>query len=62
MAKIRKGQPRYNVISMRITQEERTHLDTTLKKSRTCVSHFMRDAMNYFTALQERGERNDSAA
>ncbi len=62
MARIRKENPRYNVISLRISEEERKHLDDILLKSHTNVSHFMRDAMNYFTAHYEVGDQNKKAA
>ncbi len=62
MARLRKKNPRYNVISMRISEEERKHLEEILGKSRTSVSRFMRDAMMHFTALHEQGGREQQAA
>lgn len=49
-------------ISMRISEEERKHLEEILGKSRTSVSRFMRDAMMHFTALHEQGGREQQAA
>ncbi|HEY4743479.1 MAG TPA: hypothetical protein VIH45_02390 [Desulfuromonadaceae bacterium] len=62
MSRLRKENPRYNVISMRISEEERRHLEAILIRSRTNVSHFMRDAMRHFTALYEQGEQKRQAA
>lgn len=38
--------PRYNVISMRISDEERKHLETLVQKSHKSVSDIMREAMS----------------
>jgi|GEM_PF-1978665 len=62
MARLRKENPRYNVISMRISEEERKHLDDILIKTHTNVSHFMRDAMNYFASIHEAGVQKHKAA
>lgn len=61
MSRLRKENPRYNVISMRISEEERRHLEEILIKSRTNVSHFMRDAMRHFAALYEQNEKQQAA-
>lgn len=42
--------PRYNVISMRISDEEREHLEKLMDKTHKSVSDVMREAMEYFTA------------
>jgi predicted DNA-binding protein len=49
MGKINKN-PRYNVISMRISEKERIHLETLVKKTNKSVSRIMREAMEYFAA------------
>ena len=45
--------PRYNVISMRITDEEREHLEHLMSKTQKSVSDIMREAMEYFSAKYE---------
>ncbi|QEM70000.1 ribbon-helix-helix protein, CopG family [Geobacter sp. FeAm09] len=42
--------PRYNVISMRISDEEREHLENLMSKTKKSVSDIMREAMEYFSA------------
>jgi len=37
---------RYNVVSMRISDEERKHLDTIAQRTHKSVSDIMREAMN----------------
>jgi len=44
--------PRYNVISMRISDEEREHLETDEQDPKS-VSDIMREAMEYFSAKYE---------
>jgi predicted transcriptional regulator len=44
--------PRYNVISMRISDEERAHLEQLMSTTQKSVSDLMREAMEYFTAHQ----------
>ena len=46
--------PRYNVISMRISDEEREHLETLVRKTHKSVSDIMREAMEIFTLQLER--------
>ncbi len=41
--------PRYNVISMRISDEEREQLDTLARRTHKSVSDIMREAMEIFT-------------
>lgn len=48
-----KENPRYNVISMRISEEERRQLETIMKKSHKSVSHIMREAVEYFAVNHE---------
>ena len=62
MARPRKENPRYTVISMRISEEERRRLEEILIKSRSNVSRFMRDAIQHFTALHEQDEQGQRAA
>ena len=45
--------PRYNVISMRISDEEREHLENLMSKTKKSVSDIMREAMEYFSAKYE---------
>jgi predicted DNA-binding protein len=54
--------PRYNVISMRISDEERTHLESLMDKTHKSVSDVMREAMEYFTAHYDKGNLNRKAA
>jgi len=54
--------PRYNVISMRISDEERAHLESMMNKTHKSVSDVMREAMDYFTAQYERGSQSRKAA
>lgn len=42
--------PRYNVISMRISDEEREHLENIMEKTQLSISDIMREAMDYFAA------------
>ncbi|MCE1225995.1 MAG: DUF6290 family protein [Geobacteraceae bacterium] len=37
--------PRYNVISMRVSDEERKHLESLVRHTRKSVSELMREAM-----------------
>lgn len=53
MSRSRKESPRYNVVSIRLTNAESQHLERIVGKTHKCVSHFMRDAMNYFLAQHE---------
>ena len=45
--------PRYNVISMRISDEEREHLESLMSKTKKSVSDIMREAMEYFSDKYE---------
>ena len=45
--------PRYNVISMRISDEEREHLEHLMSTTKKSVSDIMREAMEYFSAKYE---------
>ena len=42
--------PRYNVISMRISDEEREHLESIMDQTHLSISDIMREAMGYFAA------------
>lgn len=48
-----KENPRYNVVSMRISEEERRHLEEVMKTTNKNVSYIMREAIEYFTAQLE---------
>lgn len=41
--------PRYNVISMRVSDEEREQLEYLVKRTQKSVSDIMREAMNALT-------------
>ena len=45
--------PRYNVISMRISDDEREHLENLMSTTKKSVSDIMREAMEYFSAKYE---------
>lgn len=58
-----KQQPRYNVISMRISEEELKHLEYLMEKTHKSVSHIMRDAMELYAAnYDEQAKPNRKAA
>lgn len=42
--------PRYNVISMRISDEEREHLENIMARTHMSISDIMREAMDHFAA------------
>jgi predicted DNA-binding protein len=48
-----KENPRYNVVSMRISEEERRHLEHLMKTTNKNVSYIMREAIEYFSANLE---------
>lgn len=54
--------PRYNVISMRVSDEERDHLENLMKTTHKSVSDIMREAMEYFSAHYEQDGLNSKAA
>ncbi len=54
--------PRYNVISMRISDEERLHLESLMNKTHKSVSDVMREAMDYFTTHCNQGDLSRKAA
>jgi len=55
--------PRYNVISMRISDEEREHLEHLMSKTKKSVSDIMREAMEYFSAqYEQQGNLKQKAA
>ena len=41
--------PRYNVISMRVSDEEREQLESLVRRTHKSVSDIMREAMNALT-------------
>jgi hypothetical protein len=47
---------------MRISDEERAHLEGLMNKTHKSVSDVMREAMDYFTANYEPGAMNRKAA
>ena len=54
--------PRYNVISMRVSDEERDHLENLMKTTHKSVSDIMREAMGYFSVQHELDDLNRKAA
>jgi len=48
-----KENPRYNVISLRISEEERRELEHLMKKTHKNISHIMREAIEFFAAHHE---------
>lgn len=54
--------PRYNVISMRVSDEERDHLENLMKTTHKSISDIMREAMEYFSARYEQDELGRKAA
>ena len=62
MGRLRKENPRYTVISLRISEEEHQHLKELLVKTSKSVSHFMRDALRHFAAHHEQGEQDHQVA
>lgn len=54
--------PRYNVISMRVSDEEREHLENLMEKTHKSVSDIMREAMGYFAAHYEQAGLTRKAA
>lgn len=54
--------PRYNVISMRISDEERNHLESLMNKTHKSVSDVMREAMDFFTVHYEQAPTNRKSA
>jgi len=54
--------PRYNVISMRVSDEERDHLENLMKTTHKSVSDIMREAMEYFSSQYELDDLNRKAA
>lgn len=54
MGKLREN-PRYNVISIRISDEERAHLESLMHSTQKSVSDVMREAMEYVTAQYKQG-------
>ncbi len=61
MGKMREN-PRYNVISMRVSDEERDHLENLMQTTHKSVSDIMREAMGYFSAHYELNDLNRNAA
>jgi predicted DNA-binding protein len=54
--------PRYNVISMRVSDQERDHLENLMKTTHKSISDIMREAMGYFSAHHEQDELGRKAA
>ncbi len=54
--------PRYNVISMRISDEERESLESIMSQTHLSISDIMREAMGYFAANYSQIESQRKAA
>ncbi|MBW4055734.1 MAG: ribbon-helix-helix protein, CopG family [Proteobacteria bacterium] len=54
--------PRYNVISMRVSDEERIQLEKLVKTTHKSVSDIMREAMEYFSTHYEQNDLGRKAA
>jgi predicted DNA-binding protein len=54
--------PRYNVISMRVSDQERDHLENLMKTTHKSISDIMREAMGYFSAHHELDDLGRKAA
>lgn len=61
MGKMREN-PRYNVISMRISDEERDHLENIMEKTKLSISDIMREAMEFFAANYDQIDQQRKAA
>jgi predicted DNA-binding protein len=53
--------PRYNVISMRVSDEERDQLENLMKTTHKSISDIMREAMEYFSAHYEQSSMDHKA-
>lgn len=54
--------PRYNVISMRISDEERDRLQAIMEATHKSVSDIMREAMELFSVQLEQSQPGDQKA
>ena len=54
--------PRYNVISMRISDEEREKLQMIMETTHKSVSDIMREAMELFSVQLEKAQDADQKA
>lgn len=54
--------PRYNVISMRISDEEREKLQMIMETTHKSVSDIMREAMELFSVQLEKAQEDDQKA
>lgn len=54
--------PRYNVISMRISDEEREKLESLVRRTHKSVSDIMREAMEAFTLQLDQNQQLRKAA
>ncbi|BDV44833.1 hydrogenase expression protein HypE [Geotalea uraniireducens] len=61
MGKMREN-PRYNVISMRISDEERERLQQIMETTQMSVSDIMREAMDLITCQLEKARPADKKA
>ena len=53
-----KDHPRYNVVSLRVSDEDRKVLDVFARQTRQSVSELMREAMELLKMKMERREYN----
>jgi len=54
MVAMHKKQVRFNVISMRISDEEKLALEELTRRSQTTISELMREAMHSYTSKFEK--------
>jgi hypothetical protein len=54
--------PRYNVISMRVSDEEREHLENIMERTHKSISDIMREAMEYFSIQYSQRDPQSKAA
>lgn len=50
----RKKQIKLNVVSMRISDEEKSTLDEMTRRSRTTISDLMREAMQFYASMYKK--------
>lgn len=53
-----KEQPKYNVISFRVSDEEKAILDELSQRDRTTITSLLREAFMYYTLSLDTGSDN----
>ena len=54
-----KEHPRYNVVSMRISDEEKADLESVTRQTRRSISSIMRDALRLYRAIERKANGPD---